>query len=181
VTNLTWTISKTKKRLYNEGLFQTVLALGFLSLSFTLFVALKLSIEQPERGLVEMRMPVAFIPKEDLRLRKDLTLTQAHIQKKNPLVVLTPSGDMYFGTVAAFTDQYARDGNKYLVRQEDGVPQAGNLLSALKQYKTVMGYEGDHLLLLPASSVPMNIVIQLSHMIQNSGDFKHVVLAHGLL
>jgi hypothetical protein len=137
-------------------------------------------------GVVSAELPVISIPVEDRDAAPEAPDSSAStITSKTPVVVVTED-EIFFGDVAAFSsDLYSVD-NKFLIKHKDGAPDLFSLARDMKKWmiqkqNTEKRLFGNIVVLMPAKSIPMPIVIQMIAELKRSFPFERVVLGGGIL
>lgn len=175
-------ILKTKKKLSSPWQHQVLISFAI----FTTFAALSYALHgfnlSWPHGLVLLDIPVVLneneIPENALELVETSTLNQ------ESLVVAITESAIFWGQLSAFTDDYYKKNNKYIVPHLDQRPNLISLLENLQKWKEdekQTGPEQAPLVIIASSVIPMPIIIQTVAALREHGGFQQVVLGDGLL
>lgn len=179
-------ILKTKKRLSDQRWQFPTIVFGVLLLVYVLTYCLRTVGFSFAYNTVSGEIPLLSVPFSDPSFHKFAESTATFLAPTSTAVILNSSGDFYFGDLDAFASKYHLVNNKFRVRQVDGRPQVSALIENIRRWlyqRQSSDYvKNDRLLVfLPASNIPVNIVIQIMHALKTSAHFDRVVLADGLL
>lgn len=137
-------------------------------------------------GVVSAEFPVISVPVEERDSKPINEKNDAStITAKTPVVVLTEN-EIFFGDIAAFSsDLYSVD-NKFSVKHKDGAPDLFSLARDMKKWmiqkqNSEKKPTGNIVVLMPAKTIPMPIVIQMIAELKKSFPFERVVLGGGIL
>lgn len=136
-------------------------------------------------GLVETEFPVVPATLEDPSLHRYAEQPEHFIKMSTPAVVMTMEA-LYFGDMAAFSEQYADSRTKIQINHRDQSPQVGNMLEEMKKWmatrKKSQGWKNEGILVFaPTGNIPAAIVIDVLNALKKEGSFHQVILAGGLI
>jgi hypothetical protein len=179
-------ISRTKKRLSNERWYLSVIVLALIGLILILNFGMQLVSLSPKYGVIPLELPVMASAPDDPSAHKYKEAPRASLAPTTAAIILRANGDFFVGDLQAFTSQLNEVRNKFLVPQVNGEPQITALLDTVRQWqfhrKETRAIKNDNIVVfVPASTVPVTVVMQVVSDLKNSPYFKDVILANGLM
>lgn len=174
-------ISRTKRKLSSSWQLTTLTAIAV----FTVFAALSYAMRALNLSWRYSSVPVTIPVQapdggaEALARFADVS----RIEKTTVVVAITESA-IFFGRLQAFTDEYFKKTNKYMVPHLDQRPNLKELLETMKKWEAQENSKpmpSDPLLVIPSSTIPMPIVTQTLGALRRYGPYEQIILAEGLL
>ncbi len=182
LTILQLKISKTKKKLSSPWQHQVLISFAIFSTCTVFSYALhSFNLSWPH-GVVLSSIPVVI--DDEQPALKALELVETSTLDQDSLVVAITESAIFWGKLAAFTDEYFKKNNKYMIPHHDQRPNMIELLENLQKWRaeTPNSEQGHHPVIVVASpTIPMPIVIQTIAALREHGGYQQVVLADGLL
>lgn len=181
---LQWKISRTKKRLSDDRWFNFLIPIGLITTILLGFVGLRVVHLPFAYALIRADIPVVEMHLNDASYHRYSERASQSIDAGTTTVVLDKKGNLYFGELSAFTKEYYNVRNKFIVRVKDDSPQTGDLLQQLMHWRAKKSDdEGKDRIavLIPSTSLPVPIVIQVLSDLRYSEQFDRVILGGGLL
>ena len=165
-------ILRTKKRLSENRWNSAILGLSLVGFLAIFSLLIRLPAWSRAYGVVRGDIPVT--PLDTTKLNSQ------EIDTQTPVVVIGYDA-FYFGDLVAFTGDFSKVNNKFLVRHQEREPQLGSLIRDMKQWEMDRKKgESDILILAPASAVPMPVVLQVMARLKEHTPYKRIILADGL-
>lgn len=183
-TMLQLKISRTKKRLSNNIWLLPIVIIATVALMTFLSTVLRGISIPGSYGIVDAEIPVLpGISSGDAKLAEFDEKTRDGLSEKSTVIVLTDDR-FYFGTLNAFAEGFSEVNNKYYIPHVDGAPDLPKLLTSIHKWQESREEKekaAASAVFLPGENVPMPIVIQCMAALKQSGLYKNVILAGGLL
>lgn len=178
-------ILRTKKKSSDERMAWSAVYLGFFSLFVVLTYGLRLVLVPGVFGAIPVEIPVVINTIKDIGRFGYKEESRHEISRTTPTVVVTTES-FYFGELASFTENYADFKDKFVVRHLDGEPQLGQLKLCLEHWIKDRSKKNNLpidkiLVVIPASDIPMPILIQIIAELRKLSVVGRVVLGGGLI
>lgn len=172
-----------RRRLYDETWLCSAVVIGFLSLSSVLIFSFRIVALEFIYGIIPVEIPVVStdIEKPGFHTFKE---TPHLLSKHTPTVVFT-SNAFYFGDIESFTKNFTNDGNKFIVRHDQGQPQLTKLIDTMQQWVEYRSRfhnipKQKSMILIPTSEIPIPIVAQTIAGLRTSPFFQRIILGTGI-
>jgi len=136
-------------------------------------------------GVVPAEMPVVPAAIDDPGFYTYKEEPQNSLGPTTPAVVLTTDA-FYFGDLQAFTSDFAKVRDKYVIRHIDGTPQLTTLVQTMDLWVTDRARHENipinkALVFIPAGDIPMPIVVEVIAGLRKSPHFQRIIVGSGLL
>lgn len=179
-------ILKTKKRLYKDHWQKTLIPLALFVVLVVSFIGYRVTSLPMDYSLVRGDIPVVPVGLNDATLHRFIEEPTRKVDEFTPTVVIDDEGNLFFGNLQAFSTDYHEVRNKYVVKAQDGSPQTANLLASMRRWLDERSRTSHHesdgtAILIPASGIPLPIVIKVMAELRYSDVFDRVVLANGMM
>ena len=172
-------ILKTKKRLSDDRWLAVVPVIVATFIAVFCVYAFRVITVSWSFGAISGDIPVVSMPIDDPGYKRFIEEPAGDIEAATPAVVLTTEA-FYFGTLKAFTVDFADVRNKYMISHIDGQPQLGSLRLALINWMATQKMKNTVVVLSPTGEIPLPIVLQVMAGLKGEKMFKRVVLAGGI-
>ncbi len=177
-------ISRTKKRSFEVNWEWSIVLCGYFSLVVVLTFALRTVLMPGSYGAVSLEIPVLSHGILDVGMHRFREEPRNYLAKTTPMVVLT-SKAFYFGSMGAFSEDYADKDNKFVIPHQDGAPLLGQLIDSMERWinnrSKVENIPIDKILVfVPSGDIPVSIVTQVVFELKKSPLIGRVVMGSGL-
>lgn len=178
-------ISKMKKRLSDDQYQHAPWVIATFGLFAILVAGVRVSTLKLSRGGVPGELPVLALPPDDPAFHRFQEQPNAAIRRTTPAIVFTKEA-FYFGTMNSFSEQFADQRSKYIIRHIDGEPQLQTLIVTMEKWlddrEKAQNVRTDGVVVLvPNGEIPAPIVVQVMAGLRTSQKMNRIVLASGIL
>ena len=184
-TTLQLKISGTKKRLFEGFIPNEFLPIvAFLGLICMVSMLIRILTTGGAYGVVSLSIPVVSAPVRDASLAGFSEHPGRAIDKTTLTVALTPK-EFLFGDLTSFTSGKDDISTRFTVPHVDGSPQVTTLIKEIiawqeERMRRIDQRSDRMLILIPDGRVPMNVLIKVVKLLEESPVIDNVLLAGGL-
>ncbi len=179
-------ILRTKKRLSKEHWQRAMMPLALLMILTVSFIGYRVTSLPIDYSLVRGDIPVVPVGLSDATLHKFVEAPSKNIDELTPTIVMDDEGNLFFGNLKAFSTDYHDVRNKYVIKAQNGSPQTADLLATMRRWldereQKIRKKSDGVAILVPASGIPMPLVIKVMAELRYSDIFDRVILANGIM
>lgn len=180
-------ILKMKKKLYETDVALIyIITLALIGLLIGIISSLRVLYFPKLYAQVNVKLPVLIENIKDPTYHNFIQQPTATITNNTIVIIMDAKGNLFFGDLKAFSSDFHLATNKFVIYQQDGSPQVGNLLYNIEQWikqreQTKHIIHDGIAIFVPSVSLPMSIVTLTVNELNNSNIFNHVILGAGLL
>jgi hypothetical protein len=173
-----------KKKSFEVTWEWAVVSCGFFSLLVIFTFSLRTVLLPGSYGAVSLEIPVLGNAVADPGYHRYREEPRHYLSKLTPTVVLTAKA-FYFGSLSAFSEDYATSHNKYQIPHKDGSPLLGLLIESVETWLRHRSKNENVpidkiLVLIPMGEIPVPIVTQVVNEIKKSALIDRVILGSGI-